>query len=122
MRRDETVICFGEDIGAFGGAFKVTDGFYEEFGAARVIDAPLAENAIIGAAVGAAAEGLRPVCEMQFADFISCGFDQLVNVAAKLHYRQGVAVPMVVRRPSGGGLSGGPFHSPTAAARRRQGP
>jgi len=111
MRRDETVICFGEDIGAFGGAFKVTDGFFEEFGAARVIDAPLAENAIIGAAVGAAAEGLKPVCEMQFADFISCGFDQLVNVAAKLHYRQGVAVPMVVRLPSGGGFSGGPFHS-----------
>ncbi len=111
MRRDETVICFGEDIGAFGGAFKITDGFFEEFGADRVIDAPLAENAIIGAAVGAAVEGLRPVCEMQFADFISCGFDQLVNVAAKLHYRQGVAVPMVVRLPSGGGFSGGPFHS-----------
>jgi 2-oxoisovalerate dehydrogenase E1 component beta subunit len=111
MRRDETVICFGEDIGAFGGAFKVTDGFAEEFGAERVIDAPLAENAILGAAVGAAVEGLRPVCEMQFADFISCGFDQLVNVAAKLHYRQGIAVPMVVRLPSGGGFSGGPFHS-----------
>ncbi len=111
MRRDETVICFGQDIGAFGGAFKVTDGFIEEFGAGRVIDAPLAENAIIGAAVGAAVEGLKPVCEMQFADFIACGFDQLVNVAAKLHYRQGVAVPMVVRLPSGGGFSGGPFHS-----------
>ena len=111
MRRDETVICFGQDIGAFGGAFKVTDGFFEEFGAERVIDAPLAENAIIGAATGAAIEGLRPVCEMQFADFISCGFDQLVNVAAKLHYRQGVAVPIVVRLPSGGGFSGGPFHS-----------
>ena len=111
MRRDETVICFGEDIGAFGGAFKVTDGFYDEFGADRVIDAPLAENAIIGAAVGAAIEGLKPVCEMQFADFIACGFDQLVNVAAKLHYRQGVAVPMVIRLPSGGGFSGRPFHS-----------
>ncbi len=111
MRRDESVLCMGEDIGAFGGAFKVTDGFIEEFGAARVLDTPLAENAIIGTAVGAAAEGLRPVCEMQFADFISCGFDQLVNVAAKLHYRQGVAVPMVVRLPSGGGFSGGPFHS-----------
>jgi pyruvate/2-oxoglutarate/acetoin dehydrogenase E1 component len=111
MRRDESVFCLGEDIGAFGGAFKVTDGFVEEFGAERCLDAPLAENAIIGAAVGAAAEGMRPVCEMQFADFISCGFDQLVNVAAKLHYRQGVAVPMVVRLPSGGGFSGGPFHS-----------
>ena len=122
MRRDETVICMGEDIGAFGGAFKVTDGFIEEFGAARVIDTPLAENAIIGAAVGAAAEGLRPVCEMQFADFISCGFDQLVNVAAKLHYRQGVAVPMVVRLPSGGGFSGGPFHSQNPEAWLLQAP
>lgn len=111
MRRDETVFCFGEDIGHFGGAFKVTDGFAEEFGAERVLDAPLAENAIVGAAVGAAIEGLKPVCEMQFADFISCGFDQLVNVAAKMHFRQGLAVPMVIRLPSGGGFSGGPFHS-----------
>ncbi len=111
MRADQTVFCLGEDIGAFGGAFKVTDGFIEEFGAERVWDTPLAENAIIGAAVGAAVEGLRPVCEMQFADFISCGFDQLVNVAAKMHYRQGLAVPMVVRLPSGGGFSGGPYHS-----------
>jgi pyruvate/2-oxoglutarate/acetoin dehydrogenase E1 component len=111
MRRDESVLCMGEDIGAFGGAFKVTDGFFEEFGAQRVMDTPLAESAIIGAAVGAAIEGLRPVCEMQFSDFISCGFDQLVNVAAKMHYRQGIAVPIVVRLPSGGGFSGGPFHS-----------
>ena len=111
MRRDETVFCLGEDIGVFGGAFKVTAGFHEEFGADRVLDTPLAENLIIGAAVGAAAEGMRPVCEMQFADCIACGFDQLVNVAAKLHYRQGVAVPMVMRLPSGGGFSGGPFHS-----------
>jgi pyruvate/2-oxoglutarate/acetoin dehydrogenase E1 component len=111
MRADESVFCLGEDIGAFGGAFKVTDGFIEEFGADRVWDTPLAENAIIGTAVGAAIEGMRPVCEMQFADFISCGFDQLVNVAAKMHYRQGLAVPMTVRLPSGGGFSGGPFHS-----------
>jgi 2-oxoisovalerate dehydrogenase E1 component beta subunit len=111
MRRDESVFCLGQDIGAFGGAFKVTDGFAEEFGADRVLDAPLAENAIVGAGTGAAIEGMRPVCEMQFADFIACGFDQLVNVAAKLHYRQGVAVPIVVRLPSGGGFSGGPFHS-----------
>jgi pyruvate/2-oxoglutarate/acetoin dehydrogenase E1 component len=111
MSRDETVFCLGEDIGAFGGAFKVTSGFIEEFGADRVLDTPLSESAIVGVAIGAAVEGLRPVCEMQFADFISCGFDQLVNVAAKLHYRQGVAVPMVVRLPSGGGFSGGPFHS-----------
>ena len=111
MRRDESVFCLGEDIGAFGGAFKVTDGFAEEFGADRVLDTPLAESAIVGAATGAAIEGMRPVCEMQFADFIACGFDQLVNVAAKLHYRQGIAVPIVVRLPSGGGFSGGPFHS-----------
>ncbi len=122
MRADQTVICMGEDIGAFGGAFKVTDGFIEEFGASRVIDTPLAENAIIGAAVGAAVEGLRPVCEMQFADFIACGFDQLVNVAAKLHYRQGVAVPMVIRLPSGGGFSGGPFHSQNPEAWLLQAP
>lgn len=111
MRRDESVFCLGEDIGAFGGAFKVTDGFIEEFGADRVLDTPLAENLIVGASIGAAIEGMKPVAEMQFADFISCGFDQLVNVAAKMHYRQGVAVPMVVRLPSGGGFSGGAFHS-----------
>jgi pyruvate/2-oxoglutarate/acetoin dehydrogenase E1 component len=111
MRRDEAVFCLGEDIGAFGGAFKVTDGFIDEFGSDRVLDTPLAENLIVGASIGAAIEGMRPVAEMQFADFISCGFDQLVNVAGKLHYRQGVSVPMVVRLPSGGGFSGGPFHS-----------
>ena len=111
MRRDEAVFCLGEDIGAFGGAFKVTDGFIEEFGSDRVLDTPLAENLIVGASIGAAIEGMKPVAEMQFADFISCGFDQLVNVAGKLHYRQGVSVPMVVRLPSGGGFSGGPFHS-----------
>ena len=111
MRRDGSVFCLGEDVGVFGGAFKVTAGFHEEFGPDRVLDAPLAENLIIGAAVGAAVEGMRPVCEMQFSDFISCGFDQLVSVAAKMHYRQGLAVPIVVRLPSGGGFSGGPFHS-----------
>jgi pyruvate/2-oxoglutarate/acetoin dehydrogenase E1 component len=111
MRRDETVFCLGEDVGPFGGAFKVTDGFVAEFGEARCLDTPLAENSIIGVCVGTAIEGMRPVAEMQFADFIACGFDQLVNVAAKMHYRQGVAVPMVVRLPSGGGFSGGPFHS-----------
>lgn len=111
MRHDDSVFCMGEDIGAFGGAFKVTDGFMKEFGADRVWDTPLAESAIVGTAVGAALEGLRPVCEMQFADFIACGFDQLVNVAGKMSYRQGIGVPMVVRLPSGGGFSGGPFHS-----------
>jgi 2-oxoisovalerate dehydrogenase E1 component beta subunit len=122
MRADESVFCLGEDIGAFGGAFKVTDGFAEEFGADRVWDTPLAENAIVGAAVGAAVEGLRPVCEMQFADFVACGFDQLVNVAAKMHYRQGLAVPMVLRLPSGGGFGGGPFHSQNPEAWFMQAP
>ena len=111
MRADERVMLMGEDIGVFGGAFKVTDGFIDEFGADRVMDTPLAESAIVGCAVGAAVVGLRPVCEMQFSDFISCGFDQLVNVAGKMYYRQGLAVPLVVRLPSGGGFSGGPFHS-----------
>jgi len=122
MRADESVFCLGEDIGAFGGAFKVTDGFIEEFGADRVWDTPLAENAIIGASVGAAIEGMKPVAEMQFADFISCGFDQLVNVAAKMHYRQGIAVPMTVRLPSGGGFSGGPYHSQNPEAWFMQAP
>jgi 2-oxoisovalerate dehydrogenase E1 component beta subunit len=111
LREDERVLVMGEDIGVFGGAFKVTDGFVDEFGTDRVMDTPLAESAIIGCAVGAAVVGMRPVCEMQFADFISCGFDQLVNVAGKMHYRQGLAVPITVRLPSGGGFSGGPFHS-----------
>jgi pyruvate/2-oxoglutarate/acetoin dehydrogenase E1 component len=111
LRTDDRVLLMGEDIGVFGGAFKVTDGLSDEFGADRVMDTPLAESAIIGTAVGAAVVGMRPVCEMQFSDFISCGFDQLVNVAGRMHYRQGLAVPIVVRLPSGGGFSGGPFHS-----------
>jgi 2-oxoisovalerate dehydrogenase E1 component beta subunit len=111
MREDPRVVLLGEDIGAFGGAFKVTNGLLEEFGETRVIDTPIAEEAIIGGAVGAAIVGLRPVCEMQFADFVACGFDQLVNVAGKLHYRLGLAAPIVVRLPSGGGFAGGPFHS-----------
>src|SRR4051794_38059695 len=111
MREDDRVLVMGEDIGTFGGAFKVTDGFIDEFGPGRVMDTPLAESGIIGAAVGAAVVGLRPVCEMQFSDFIACGFDQLVNVAGKMHYRQGLAVPITVRLPTGGGFSGGPFHS-----------
>jgi pyruvate/2-oxoglutarate/acetoin dehydrogenase E1 component len=111
LRADERVLMMGEDIGEFGGAFKVTDGFVAEFGADRVMDTPLAESGIIGTAIGAAVVGMRPVCEMQFSDFISCGFDQLVNVAGKMHYRQGLAVPITVRLPSGGGFSGGPFHS-----------
>jgi 2-oxoisovalerate dehydrogenase E1 component beta subunit len=111
MRRDERVMCMGEDIGVFGGAFKVTDGLIDEFGKWRVMDTPLAESGIVGTAVGASVVGMRPVCEMQFSDFVSCGFDQLVNVAGKTHYRMGLAVPITVRLPSGGGFSGGPFHS-----------
>ena len=111
MRDDDRVLVMGEDIGVFGGAFKVTDGFIDEFGADRVMDTPLAESGIIGTAIGAAVVGMRPVCEMQFADFISCGFDQLVNVAGKMYYRQGLPVNITVRLPSGGGFSGGPFHS-----------
>ncbi len=111
MRHDERVFLIGEDIGIYGGAFKVTEGFLEEFGEWRVIDAPLAEVAIVGGSIGAALVGMRPVCEMQFSDFVSVAWDQLVTVAAKQHYRAGTPVPMVVRLPSGGGFSGGPFHS-----------
>jgi 2-oxoisovalerate dehydrogenase E1 component beta subunit len=111
MRRDKRVFVIGEDVGVYGGAFKVTLGFQEEFGAWRVIDAPLAETAIVGGATGAAIMGMRPVCEMQFSDFVSCAWDHLVTVAAKQHWRAGTPVPIVVRLPSGGGFSGGPFHS-----------
>jgi pyruvate/2-oxoglutarate/acetoin dehydrogenase E1 component len=111
MRADDRVLVMGEDIGVFGGAFKVTDGFIDEFGPTRVMDTPLAESGIVGTAVGAAVVGLRPIAEMQFADFVSCGFDQLVNVAGKMYYRQGLPVNITVRLPSGGGFSGGPFHS-----------
>ncbi len=111
MRRDPRVFVMGEDVGVYGGAFKVTLGFQEEFGPWRVIDAPLSETAIVGGCTGAAIMGMRPVAEMQFADFISCAWDQLVTVAAKQHWRAGTAIPMVVRLPSGGGFSGGPFHS-----------
>jgi 2-oxoisovalerate dehydrogenase E1 component beta subunit len=110
MRADERVFLMGEDV-RFGGAFKVSEGMEQEFGPERIIDTPLAEAGIIGTAVGAAVVGMRPVCEMQFSDFVACGFDQLVNVAGKMHYRQGLAVPITVRLPSGGGFGGGPFHS-----------
>jgi pyruvate/2-oxoglutarate/acetoin dehydrogenase E1 component len=111
MRRDKRVYVIGEDVGVYGGAFKVTLGFQEEFGPWRVIDAPLAETAIVGSCTGAAIMGMRPVAEMQFADFVSCAWDQLVTVAAKQRWRVGTPVPIVVRCPSGGGFSGGPFHS-----------
>jgi 2-oxoisovalerate dehydrogenase E1 component beta subunit len=111
MRRDKRVFVIGEDIGVYGGAFKVTQGFQEEFGSWRVIDAPLSETAIVGGCTGAAIMGMRPVAEMQFADFISCAWDHLVTVAAKQRYRAGTPIPITVRLPSGGGFSGGPFHS-----------
>ena len=111
MQRDKRVFIIGEDVGVYGGAFKVTQGFQEEFGPWRVIDAPLSETAIVGGCTGAAIMGMRPVAEMQFADFISCAWDHLVTVAAKQRYRAGTPVPITVRLPSGGGFSGGPFHS-----------
>jgi 2-oxoisovalerate dehydrogenase E1 component beta subunit len=111
MERDPGVFCIGEDIGEYGGAFKVTAGLMERFGARRVVDTPISEAAIVGASIGAGLMGLRPVAEMQFADFISCGFDQIVNFAAKCRYRWNAAVPIVIRAPSGGGIHGGPFHS-----------
>jgi pyruvate/2-oxoglutarate/acetoin dehydrogenase E1 component len=111
MRRDKRVYVIGEDVGVYGGAFKVTLGFQEEFGPWRVIDAPLAETAIVGSCTGAAIMGMRPVAEMQFADFVSCAWDHLVTVAAKQRWRVGTPVPIVVRCPSGGGFSCGPFHS-----------
>jgi 2-oxoisovalerate dehydrogenase E1 component beta subunit len=111
MRRDEKVFLLGEDIGVFGGAFKVTKGFIEEFGAERVVDTPISESGFVGAACGAAVMGYRPVVEFQFADFLACAFDQIVNFAAKCYYRWGLPVPVVFRGPSGGGVRGGPFHS-----------
>ena len=111
MERDPNVFCLGEDIGAYGGAFKATEGLHDRFGAQRVIDAPISEAAIIGAAAGAAHMGMRPVCEMQFIDFISCGYDMLTNYVATARYRAFLGCPMVVRGPSGGYVRGGPFHS-----------
>lgn len=111
MERDQSVFLIGEDIGAYGGAFKATKGFMQHFGEERVIDSTLSEAAIIGAATGAAAVGMRPIAEMQFADFVTCGFNQIVTNAAKMHYRWNLPVPMVVRLPSGGYIHGGPYHS-----------
>ncbi|MFN0166354.1 MAG: alpha-ketoacid dehydrogenase subunit beta [Bryobacteraceae bacterium] len=111
MERNPDVFLLGEDIGVYGGAFKVTEGFLEHFGERRIVDTPISESAIVGAAIGASLMGLRPVAEMQFSDFITCGYDQIVNFAAKCRYRWGAGVPIVVRAPSGGGIHGGPFHS-----------
>jgi pyruvate/2-oxoglutarate/acetoin dehydrogenase E1 component len=111
MERDERVFILGEDVGAYGGAFKVTDGFLQHFGESRVIDTPISEAAIVGAAAGAAHMGMRPVAEMQFIDFISCAYDMLTNYVATARYRAGLATPIVVRGPCGGYVRGGPFHS-----------
>jgi 2-oxoisovalerate dehydrogenase E1 component beta subunit len=111
MQRDPAVVAIGEDIGVYGGAFKVTEGLLAKFGPERVIDTPISETAIVGAACGMSYLGLRPVAEMQFIDFIACCFNQVTNFVAKSHYRWGAAVPMVLRGPSGGGVHGGPFHS-----------
>src|SRR6476469_1112395 len=116
MERDSNVFCMGEDIGAYGGAFKVTDGLMAKYGEQRVIDTPISEAAIIGAAAGAAHMGMRPVCEMQFIDFISTGYDMLTNYVATARYRAMLPCPMVVRGPSGGYVRGGPFHSQTPEA------
>jgi len=111
MARDERVFVMGEDVGPYGGAFKVTEGLSEQYGEKRVIDSPISEQAIVGAAIGASYMGMRPVCEIQFIDFIACCFDMLTNFAAPSRYRNGAGVPIVVRGPCGGGVGGGPFHS-----------
>jgi len=116
MENDPSVFLIGEDIGAYGGAFKATKGFLQHFGSDRVIDATLSEAAIVGASVGAALVGMRPVAEMQFADFVTCGFNQLVVNAAKTHYRWHLPLPMVVRLPTGGYIHGGPYHSASPEA------
>nr|MBA3768410.1 alpha-ketoacid dehydrogenase subunit beta [Acidobacteriota bacterium] len=116
MERDPAVFVIGEDVGAYGGAFKVTDGLIDEFGAERVIDTPISEAAIVGAACGAALMGMRAVAEFQFIDFISAGFDMLTNYAAKCRYRWGAPIPAVFRGPCGSGVHAGPFHYINAEA------
>jgi 2-oxoisovalerate dehydrogenase E1 component beta subunit len=111
MERDPSVFCIGEDIGVYGGAFKITAGMLDKFGPQRIVDTPISESAIVGAAIGASYAGMRPVAEMQFSDFITCGFDQIVNFAAKCRYRWNAPAPIVVRAPSGGGIHGGPYQS-----------
>jgi pyruvate/2-oxoglutarate/acetoin dehydrogenase E1 component len=116
MERDPAVFCIGEDVGSYGGAFKVTDGLLDEFGEGRVIDTPISEGAIVGAACGAAVMGMKPVAEFQFIDFISAGFDMLTNYAAKCRYRWGAGIQAVFRGPCGAGVHSGPFHSLNAEA------
>jgi pyruvate/2-oxoglutarate/acetoin dehydrogenase E1 component len=116
MEIDDRVFVMGEDVGRQGGAFGATKELQQRFGELRSIDTPVAESGIVGVAVGAAMAGQRPIAEMQFADFVSCAFDQLITCAAKMHYRIGWAVPMVVRCPNGGGVGGGPYHSENVEA------
>jgi pyruvate/2-oxoglutarate/acetoin dehydrogenase E1 component len=116
MERDPNVFCLGEDVGVYGGAFKVTDGLRDRFGADRVIDTPISEAAIVGAAAGASHMGMRPVAEMQFMDFVASAYDMLTNYVATARYRTGIGCPMVVRGPSGGYVHGGPFHSQNVEA------
>ncbi|MBX2990346.1 MAG: alpha-ketoacid dehydrogenase subunit beta [Bacteroidetes bacterium] len=116
MERDGSVFLIGEDIGAYGGAFKATKGFQKHFGEERVIDSVLSEAAIIGAAAGAAVVGMRPIVEIQFADFVSCGFNQIITNCAKVHYRWNLPAPMVIRLPNGGYIRGGPYHSSSTEA------
>lgn len=116
MERDSSVFCMGEDIGVYGGAFQVTEGLIERFGAERVIDTPISEMAIVNASFGAALTGLRPIVEFQFMDFISCAFNQITNMLAKSHFRWNAPAPIVLRGPSGGGVHGGPFHSQSPEA------
>ena len=111
MARDSRVFILGEDVGSYGGAFRVTQGFLEKYGPERIIDTPISETGLIGAAIGAALFGMRPIAELQFIDFIACGFNQIVNYAAKSRYRWGGGVPLVIRGPAGAGVHGGPFHS-----------
>jgi 2-oxoisovalerate dehydrogenase E1 component beta subunit len=111
LREDERVFLAGEDIGRFGGPFGVTAGLFDTFGPERVLDTPLSEEGFVGAAIGAAWQGERPVVELQFADFVTCPFDTIVTVAAKTHWRSGIELPLVIRLPTGGGVRGGPFHA-----------
>ena len=111
MERDQRVFILGEDVGTYGGAFRVTQGFLEKFGPERIIDTPISETGLIGAAIGASLFGMRPIAELQFIDFIACGFNQIVNYAAKSRFRWGGGVPIVIRGPAGAGVHGGPFHS-----------
>ncbi len=111
MRRDPAVFVIGEDVGTYGGAFRATAGLLEEFGPDRVVDTPISESAIVGLSIGAAMNGMRPIAEMQFIDFLSNGFNQVVNMAAKARYRWNAGVPLVIRGPCGGGVHGGPYHS-----------